>query len=391
MGGRRRRPPPRSRRHTGRHRASRHRRERDADPRGRRADERPAVDPRCGGPRRSSRRRRADRDPLQRGVGGLGSRRRRGRREHRHPRRESGARPRAARRPSRRRLGLAGRGGAPSRLEDRRRRRPRRGLVPVGVVRLPRRHGSGGGRPPRLGPLGDGERPALGFIRLRPPRVRGVFLLRNGPAEPAGDDGGPYRRRGGDALARRMDADPFRLVAWAPRRLRPRSVEPLPLREPLRHEPRSGAALGAARVSRRDSRRRHRGGGDSVDSTVLGSHSRRHGAVFLEMGRPFDGDAPAAGGFRIGLRGDDTSDFGSRFTPHAGLFVAVAAPPDPPRFRRDGLPGPDLHGALTIAIRRTRAIRPSRRRARRTSRRGSAGPRGDGRSTSSASTATGRT
>ena len=66
-------------------------------------------------------------------------------------------------------------------------------------------------------------------------------------------------------------------------------------------------------------------GGDSVDSTVLGSHSRRRGAIFLELGRPFDEATPSAGGFRIGLRGDDTSDFGSRFTPHAGVFV-VALP-----------------------------------------------------------------
>lgn len=65
-------------------------------------------------------------------------------------------------------------------------------------------------------------------------------------------------------------------------------------------------------------------GGDSIDSTVLGSHSRHRGAIFLELGRPFDQASPAAGGFRIGLRGDDTSDFGSRFTPHAGVFFGVA-------------------------------------------------------------------
>jgi len=64
-------------------------------------------------------------------------------------------------------------------------------------------------------------------------------------------------------------------------------------------------------------------GGDSIDSTVLGSRSRRRGAIFLELGRPFDEAAPSAGGFRIGLRGDDTSDYGSRFTPHAGVFVAA--------------------------------------------------------------------
>ncbi len=65
------------------------------------------------------------------------------------------------------------------------------------------------------------------------------------------------------------------------------------------------------------------GGGDSVDSTVLGSHSRRRGAIFLELGHPFDETSPTAGGFRIGLRGDEYSDFGSRFTPHAGVFFAA--------------------------------------------------------------------
>ncbi len=64
-------------------------------------------------------------------------------------------------------------------------------------------------------------------------------------------------------------------------------------------------------------------GGDSIDSTSLGSHSRRRSALYLEYGRPFDTDAPGAGGFRIGLRGDDYSDFGSNWSPHAGVWWAV--------------------------------------------------------------------
>jgi iron complex outermembrane receptor protein len=65
-------------------------------------------------------------------------------------------------------------------------------------------------------------------------------------------------------------------------------------------------------------------GGDSIDSTKLGEHSRRRAAFFLEYGRPFRESDPAAGGFRVGLRGDDDEDFGSHLSPHAGVYVAVA-------------------------------------------------------------------
>lgn len=65
-------------------------------------------------------------------------------------------------------------------------------------------------------------------------------------------------------------------------------------------------------------------GGDSIDSTTLGSHSRRRGAIFLEYGRPFETADPSAGGFRIGLRGDEYSDFGTNWSPHAGVWFAAS-------------------------------------------------------------------
>lgn len=65
-------------------------------------------------------------------------------------------------------------------------------------------------------------------------------------------------------------------------------------------------------------------GGNSIDSTNLGSHAQSRTAFYFEYGRPFDAAAPAAGGFRIGLRGDDTSDFGTNWSPHAGVWVAAS-------------------------------------------------------------------
>jgi vitamin B12 transporter len=66
-------------------------------------------------------------------------------------------------------------------------------------------------------------------------------------------------------------------------------------------------------------------GGQSVASTNLGDHSRSRTALFLEFGRPFDTAAPQGGGFRVGLRGDDYSDFGSHLSPHAGVWYAPVA------------------------------------------------------------------
>lgn len=63
-------------------------------------------------------------------------------------------------------------------------------------------------------------------------------------------------------------------------------------------------------------------GGQSITSTNLGDHSRSRTALFLEYGRPFDAAAPEAGGFRVGLRGDEYSDFGSHVSPHAGAWFA---------------------------------------------------------------------
>ncbi len=63
-------------------------------------------------------------------------------------------------------------------------------------------------------------------------------------------------------------------------------------------------------------------GGQSIASTTLGDHARNRGALFLEFGRAFDRASPERGGFRVGLRGDDYTDFGSRFSPSAGLWFA---------------------------------------------------------------------
>lgn len=61
------------------------------------------------------------------------------------------------------------------------------------------------------------------------------------------------------------------------------------------------------------------GGRDAITSTNLGNHSRNHGALFLEYGRPFDTRTPALGAFRIGLRGDSFEGFGGRLSPRAGV------------------------------------------------------------------------
>lgn len=67
------------------------------------------------------------------------------------------------------------------------------------------------------------------------------------------------------------------------------------------------------------------GGRDVITSTNLGDHSRNHGAFLLEYGRPFDRSAPQTGAFRVGLRGDTYTDFGSRLSPRAGVWLAPFA------------------------------------------------------------------
>jgi len=66
-------------------------------------------------------------------------------------------------------------------------------------------------------------------------------------------------------------------------------------------------------------------GGQSIDSARLGDHVRNRGALFLEYGRPFEATAPDRAGFRLGLRGDDYTDFGSRLSPHVGVWFAPSA------------------------------------------------------------------
>lgn len=60
-------------------------------------------------------------------------------------------------------------------------------------------------------------------------------------------------------------------------------------------------------------------GREAIRSTNLGARSRDHGALFVELGRPFDLGRPGAGSFRIGLRADAYDGFGSRLSPHASL------------------------------------------------------------------------
>jgi iron complex outermembrane receptor protein len=64
------------------------------------------------------------------------------------------------------------------------------------------------------------------------------------------------------------------------------------------------------------------GADQTIDSTRLGDHARRRGALFAEYGRPFDSSHPDRAGFRVGARVDDTSDYGTRGTPHAGVWFA---------------------------------------------------------------------
>lgn len=66
-------------------------------------------------------------------------------------------------------------------------------------------------------------------------------------------------------------------------------------------------------------------GRDAIDSTNLGDHSRSRGAAFVELGRPFSAAAPAAGGFRAGLRADDYDSYGSRVSPQLAAWVALGA------------------------------------------------------------------
>lgn len=63
-------------------------------------------------------------------------------------------------------------------------------------------------------------------------------------------------------------------------------------------------------------------GSQSIDSTLLGSHSRTLGAVLADFGRPFDTAAPDRAGFRAGLRADGYSDFGWNLSPWGALWWA---------------------------------------------------------------------
>lgn len=60
------------------------------------------------------------------------------------------------------------------------------------------------------------------------------------------------------------------------------------------------------------------GGRETISSPGLGDHTRNDGALFAEVGRDWDRDAPAGGGFRAGLRADGYEGYGSRLSPYAG-------------------------------------------------------------------------
>ena len=68
------------------------------------------------------------------------------------------------------------------------------------------------------------------------------------------------------------------------------------------------------------------GGRDTIASSNLGEHARNRGAVFAEFARAWNAEAPGSGGFRVGLRADSYEDYGSRFSPYAGVTVRVAPP-----------------------------------------------------------------
>lgn len=66
-------------------------------------------------------------------------------------------------------------------------------------------------------------------------------------------------------------------------------------------------------------------GRESIESTNLGVRRRDRVAGFLEVGRPFDVDAPGRGGLTAGLRADAYDGFGSRLSPHAAVSVSPLA------------------------------------------------------------------
>ena len=67
------------------------------------------------------------------------------------------------------------------------------------------------------------------------------------------------------------------------------------------------------------------GGGDSIESTNLGDHSRSRGAAFAELGRPFSAASPSSGGFRLGVRADSYEGYGTRVSPQVGAWAALGA------------------------------------------------------------------
>jgi outer membrane cobalamin receptor len=66
--------------------------------------------------------------------------------------------------------------------------------------------------------------------------------------------------------------------------------------------------------------------------------SRDHMSMFMELARPFDTDAPDAGGAHVALRHDADDGYGSRLTPRLSAWISPA-------------PGVRLHGAAGLGYR----------------------------------------